>query len=172
MPSNCAPTNNGNYAVRHNPPPYFTTLAGCSTLDVPYTQLATDLTNGTLPAFSFVTPNLIDDMHNGTIADGDDWLSANLPTILNSSEYKSGTTAVFVTWDEGEGGVSDNCAHNKTDVGCHVPTLVISPSTVARTKSPALFNHYSLLRTAEDLLGLPELRLAAKNTSMVSAFNL
>jgi hypothetical protein len=35
-----------------------------------------------------------------------------------------------------------------------------------------MFNHYSLLRTAEDLLGLPELGLAAQNQSMVSAFNL
>jgi hypothetical protein len=35
-----------------------------------------------------------------------------------------------------------------------------------------LFNHYSLLRTAEDLLGVPELGLAAQNQSMASAFNL
>src|SRR5215469_18792651 len=43
MPSNCDPVNSGEYAVRHNPPPYFTTLQGCSTLDVPYPQLAGDL---------------------------------------------------------------------------------------------------------------------------------
>jgi hypothetical protein len=35
MPANCAPANSGEYAVRHNPPPYYTTLSGCSTLDVP-----------------------------------------------------------------------------------------------------------------------------------------
>ena len=172
MPSNCAPANSGEYAVRHNPPPYFTTLTGCSTFDVPYPQLATDLSSGHLPAFSFVTPNLIDDMHDGTIADGNAWLSSNLPVIFNSSEYKGGTTAVFVTWDEGEGGVSNNCARNTTDIGCHVATLVISPSTLVGTKSHALFNHYSLLRTAEDLLGLPELGLAKTNASMALAFNL
>jgi hypothetical protein len=172
MPSNCAPADSGEYAVRHNPPPYFTTLTGCSTFDVPYPQLATDLSSGKLPAFSFVTPNLIDDMHDGTVADGNAWLSSNLPVIFNSSEYKSGTTAVFVTWDEGEGGVSNNCARNTTDVGCHVATLVISPSTLVGTKSHTLFNHYSLLRTAENLLGLPELGLAKTNASMVSAFNL
>jgi arylsulfatase A-like enzyme len=99
-------------------------------------------------------------------------LSSNLPVIFNSSEYKSGTTAVFVTWDEGEGGVSNNCARNTTDVGCHVATLVISPSTPVGTKSHTLFNHYSLLRTAENLLGLPELGLAKTNASMVSAFHL
>jgi hypothetical protein len=60
-----------NDAVRHNPPPYFTSLSGCPASDVPYTQLATDLANeNALPAFSFVTPNLIDDMHDGTVAQG------------------------------------------------------------------------------------------------------
>ncbi len=172
MPSNCAPSNSGEYAVRHNPPPYYTSLSGCSTLDVPYPQLATDLAGGTLPAFSFVTPNLIDDMHDGTVADGDTWLSNNLPAIFNSPEYQSGSTAVFVTWDEGEGGKSNDCATNTTDIGCQVATLVISPSTVPGTTSSVLFNHYSLLRTTEDLLGLPELGLAASNQSMVSAFNL
>jgi hypothetical protein len=44
-----------------------------------------------------VTPNADDDMHNGTIAQGDNWLSANLPTILESSAYTSGTLAVFIT---------------------------------------------------------------------------
>jgi phospholipase C len=172
MPSNCDMKNAGEYAVRHNPPPYFTKLKGCATNDVPYTQLASDLSSGRLPAFSFVTPNLIDDMHDGTVADGDTWLKDNLPTILNSSAYTSGTTAVFITWDEGEGGTSSKCATNTTDVGCHVATLVISPSTQPGTTSGTLFNHYSLLGTAEQLLGLPFLGKAATSTTMTSAFNL
>lgn len=173
MPSNCDKSNSGEYAVRHNPPPYFTTLSGCSTFDVPYTTLAADLSGGTLPAFSFVTPNLIDDMHDGTVAQGDSWLSSNLPTILNSSEYTSGGTAVFITWDEGSGGsTGESCASNTTDQSCHVATIVISPSTPAGTKSGTLFNHYSLLATAEQLLGLPFLGQAASAPTMTSAFNL
>lgn len=172
MPSNCFKTDSGEYAVRHNPPPYFTTLKGCSTNDVPYTQLATDLASNTLPAFSFITPNLIDDMHDGTVAQGDTWLSTNLPKIFSSTAYKSGSTAVFVTWDEGEGGTSNKCATNTTGVGCHVATLVITPSTKAGTKSSVLFNHYSLLGTAEQLLGLPKLDKAATATTLTSAFNL
>ena len=172
MPSSCQKTNSGEYAVRHNPPPYFTKLRGCATFDVPYTRLASDLSAGKLPAFSFVTPNLIDDMHDGTVADGDNWLAANLPTILTSREYTSGSTAVFITWDEGEGGTATTCATNKTDVGCHVATIVISPSTKAGTRSATLFNHYSLLGTAEQLLGLPALGRAAAFPTMTSAFNL
>ena len=173
MPSNCDKSNSGEYAVRHNPPPYYTALSGCSTKDVPYPQLATDLANNTLPAFSFVTPNLIDDMHDGTIAQGDSWLSTNLPKILSSSAYTGGKTAVFITWDEGTGGSSgENCATNTSDASCQVATLVISPSTVAGSKSATLFNHYSLLGTAEQLLGLPKLGQAASAATLTSAFNL
>jgi phosphatidylinositol-3-phosphatase len=173
MPKNCYPTNSGYYYVRHNPPPYYTSLSNCSTNDVPYTQLANDLSSGKLPAFSFVTPNAVDDMHNGTVAQGDTWLSKNVPTILNSSAYKTGTLAVFITWDEGSGGTAGaNCATNTTDKSCHVATLVISPSTKVGTKSSLLFNHYSLLLTTETLLKLSPLGLAAKATSMATPFNL
>jgi hypothetical protein len=173
MPSNCAGSNSGEYAVRHNPPPYFTSLSGCGTFDVPYTQLATDLAGNALPAFSFVTPNLIDDMHDGTIAQGDSWLSSNLPAILNSQAYTSGSTAVFITFDEGSGGsTGENCVTSTTDESCHVTTIVVSPSTPAGATSAANFSHYSLLRTSEELLGLPLLGQAASATSMASAFNL
>jgi phosphatidylinositol-3-phosphatase len=172
MPKNCDRKNSGEYAVRHNPPPYYTTLSECATKDVPYTQLAGDLANGTLPAFSFVTPNVIDDMHDGTVAQGDAWLQSNLPTILNSSEYQSGTVALIVTWDEGEGGTSNDCATNTTDVGCHAATIVASPSTPAGTQSSTLFNHYSLLGSTEQLLGVPPLDEATTANSMLAAFNL
>jgi acid phosphatase len=172
MPSNCARKNSGEYAVRHNPPPYYTKLKECEAKDVPYTRLATDLAGGTLPAFSFVTPNVIDDMHDGTIADGDEWLKSNLPAILGSSEYQSGTVAVFITWDEGEGGSSNECATNTTDVGCHVATLVVSPTTAPGTQSATLFNHYSLLGSTEELLGASLLEEAVGANSMLGAFNL
>jgi phospholipase C len=172
MPSNCDRTNSGLYLVHHNPAPYFTRLRGCAAFDVPFSQFAGDLAGNRLPAFSFVTPNKIDDMHAGSIPAGDNWLARNLPTVFSSPEYASGSTAVFITWDEGTGGHARKCATNTTDVGCHVATLVISPSTVPGTRSAALFNHYSLLHTAEQLLGLPPLGLAARFPSMTQAFNL
>jgi hypothetical protein len=172
MPKNCDRKNSGEYAVRHNPPPYYTTLKECEANDVPYTQLAGDLAGGTLPAFSFITPNLISDMHDGTVAQGNEWLAANVPTILGSSEYQSGSTVLVITWDEGEGGSTNECATNTTDIGCHVATIVLSPSTVPGTQSSTLFNHYSLLGSTEQLLGVPPLGEAARANSMVGAFNL
>jgi hypothetical protein len=172
MPKNCYRRNKRKYAVRHNPPPYFTTLSECSAKDVPYTQLAGDLAGHALPAFAFITPNLIDDMHDGTVAQGDAWLQANLPAILSSSEYQSGSVVVLITWDEGEGGSSNECATNTTDGGCHVATIVVSPSTAPGTQSATLFNHYSLLGGTEQLLGAPSLGEAATANSMLAAFNL
>ena len=152
MPTRCDKTNSGEYAVRHNPALYYTTLSGCGKKDVPYSRLATALANNTLPAFGFITPNLINDTHDGTVAQGDAWLSKNLPPILNSKAYRNGTLAVFLTYDEGEGGSSSDCATNTTDVGCRVATIVMSKSTRKGTRSAKLFNHYSLLRTTEAIL--------------------
>ncbi len=183
MPSDCLRHDLGDYAVRHNPPPYYRSLSFCKprrtvrhgpkvSFDVPYGQLASDLASNALPAFSFITPNITDDMHNGSIQQGDTWLSQNLPGIFNSAEYRSGGVVVFVTWDEGEGGSSNNCATNTSDIGCSVATIVASPSTPAGTQSGTLFNHYSLLRTTEALLGLRALGQAAGANSMASAFDL
>jgi phosphatidylinositol-3-phosphatase len=174
MPSNCDKSNSGEYAVRHNPAVYYTSLSGCTSKDVPYSHLATDLANSALPVFSFITPNLIDDMHDGTIAQGDAWLASHLPAILRSKQYEAGTTAVFITWDEGSGGypIEDCDDATVTDTSCKVPTIVISPTTPAGTKSGTFFDHYSLLGTTEQLLGLPRLASASSAKTMTAAFHL
>jgi phospholipase C len=174
MPANCDRSNSGQYAVRHNPAPYYTSLSGCASHDVPYTQLAADLAGNALPAFSFITPNLIDDMHDGTIAQGDAWLARNLPAILDSAQYRAGTTAVFITWDEGSGGypIQDCDDTTSTDASCRVPTIVISPATPPGTTSGTFFSHYSLLGTTEELLGLPKLGQASSAPAMTAAFHL
>ena len=173
MPTVCARSNSGEYAVRHNPPPYFQALNGsCPANDVPFTQFANDLAAGSLAAFSFLTPNLIDDTHDGSVADGDQFLRTTVGRIASSALYRSGSLALFITWDEGEGGSASSCATNATDVGCHVAAIVVSPTTSPGTRSATLFNHYSLLRTAEDLLGLPPIGSASTATPMESTFTL
>ncbi len=172
MPSNCARSNSGEYAVRHNPPPYYEKLSGCASHDVPYAQLVTDLAANAMPAFSFITPNLIHDMHDGTIAQGDAWLASHLPAILTSAAYRAGNTAIFITWDEGSGGhPAENCAET-SDASCHIATIVVSPSTRAGSISGILFNHYSLLGTTEQLLGLARLGQASSYPTMTAAFHL
>jgi hypothetical protein len=156
MPTNCDQSDAGEYAVRHNPAAYYTNLSDCSTLDVPL-GATPDLS----AKFTFVTPNLIDDMHDGTIQQGDTWLSGFVPKVLSSAEYQAGRTILYITWDEDDG-----------TQGNQVATLVIAPSVKPSTQSATPFNHYSLLRTTEEQLGLGLLANAATAASMRSAFGI
>jgi phosphatidylinositol-3-phosphatase len=152
MPSNCAQADSGEYAVRHNPEAYYTNLGSdCGNYDVP-AGASPDLS----ARFTFVTPNVIDDMHSGTIADGDSFLKSFVPELMATPQYQSGSTAIFITWDEG---TSAN----------HVPCLVISPYTHG-VQDGTPYSHYSLLHTTEQLLGLPLLGNAASAPSMVGRF--
>jgi phosphatidylinositol-3-phosphatase len=172
MPSPCDRANAGAYAVRHNPPPYYTSLSDCPGRDLPLTALGPDLADRSPPAFSFITPNLCHDTHDCSVTEGDQWLADEVPQIVGSHAYRAGHTVLFITYDEGEGGSSDDCATNESDVGCHVATVIVSPSTAAGRRSGELFNHYSLLRTSEELLGLPRLGQSAGAASMSKAFGL
>jgi phosphatidylinositol-3-phosphatase len=54
-----------------------------------------------------------------------------------------------------------------------VPIIVVAPSTPAGRRSNALFNHYSLLRTTEEMLGITDYLGGARNAhSMRVPFNL
>jgi hypothetical protein len=179
MPSNCDLTDSGNYEVHHNPAPYYAdSTAQCAQWNVPMGtlfsgELHDDLWDNTLPAFSFLIP---EDGHNidamtGTAA-GDTWFGEWMAEILLSPSYLSGKTAIFITSDEGDNGLATNedCAVTLS-AGCHIPTLVITPSVRPGTQSQTIVNHYSLLRTTEEMLGLPLLGLAATAPSMRADFN-
>ncbi|SRR5581483_5276319 len=156
MPTNCNLGAVDLYAVKHNPAAYYTGAAdraACLKNDVPFTDT---MPSAALPTFSFVTPNLCHDTHDCSVAIGDAWLKKFLPPLLASADYRSGTTAIFVVWDE----------------PTPTPNIVISPTTPAGTVVTQPFDHYSLLRTTEELLGLPFLGKAATATSMRAPFHL
>ena len=137
MPSSCALDDASSYAVRHNPAVYYTNIRGrCGHQDVRLTG------RPNLSArFTFITPNLCHDMHDCSTRAGDSWLAVFVPKILRSRVYRKTPTVVFITWDEGSG---DN----------HIATLVLSRYTRRGTVSRKAFDHYSLLRTTEELLGI------------------
>jgi acid phosphatase len=164
MPSNCAAANSGNYAVRHNPPPYYTDLTDCASFDIPAGtttsgNLHNDVVNGTLPTFSSVTPDVCSDGHDCSTATADSWLAGWIPVITAGPDYQQGRLAVIIMWDEG----------NKSD---HVPNFILSAHTTPGETVGTAFNHYSLLRTCEEITGVPLLANAASATSMRSAFQL
>lgn len=144
MPHACTLTNSGKYAVRHVPATYYTNLRSlCKTHVLPYSKLP-NLSS----AFTMITPNLTHDMHSGSslqqeIKNGDTYLAGFLPKLFASSAYKSGRTAVIITWDEGRG--TNNV----------VPGIVISPSVGPSDLGAT--SDVGLLHFTEGLLHLPQL---------------
>jgi phosphatidylinositol-3-phosphatase len=154
MPSTCAKGDSGEYAVRHNPETYYTNLGQeCSRYDVPF-GAKPDLS----ARFTFMTPNLINDMHDGSISDGDRFLQSYVPALMATAQYRSRNTVIFITWDENDGAS-----------GNRVPCIVISPFTHG-VRDGTGYTHYSLLRTTEALLGLPLLSNARSANSMLGKF--
>jgi phosphatidylinositol-3-phosphatase len=177
MPTPCdrIATSDGLYVPKHNPPLYYRDVpsAACNTDDLPYTALATDLKNHTLPAFSFIAPNMNDNMHNTGNLAGQSWLQAQLPALLNSTEFTSGSMVIFLMWDEGSptGEIWGTDCTTSTSDSCHVPLLVLSHWTHGVNYGVKL-THYSVLKATEDLLGVPELGQAKTAASLTAAFGL
>jgi hypothetical protein len=83
--------------------------------------------------------------------------------VFATRQYRGGTTAVFVTWDESSHG---------DPASQRIPTLVIAPSVRPGSAPSKRFDHYALLRTTEELLGLHSfLEAAASAPSMRTAFH-
>jgi acid phosphatase len=141
MPSACyAGVSSGDYRLRHNPATPFANVFSkakkCNKV-VPYTSFNVDA----LPSISFVTPNICNDMHDCSIATGDNWLAANVPAMLNAG------ATVVITFDEGSSG---------TGGGGNVYAAVDGPG-IGSSVNTATYSHYSLLAGLEARFGLAKL---------------
>jgi phospholipase C len=184
MQQRCQRSSGFPYKPQHNPGVAYTALASdCKRWDVNMNGLSHDIAAGGLPSYAFIAPDQCKDMEIGcggtnAITVGDNWLRTWIPRLLNTRGYRTGHTAIFITWDEGthgHGTTGENClaAANLSDVSCHVATLVLSPYVSRGKRTSLLFSHYSLLQTTERMLGLrPFIGHAADATTrgMRSAF--
>lgn len=152
----------GNTDSNHNPVEYYTDLGSGFEQTLPSTFSSTTFS----PKFAFITPNRTDDGHDSGPGTGDSWLSGEVPKIMATPQYQSGSMAIFVTFDESN--VNDTQGATSPPSN-HVYTAVISPYTHG-VKDATPYTHYSLLRTTEELLGLPLLGNAASANSMVGKF--
>ncbi|HVU51538.1 MAG TPA: alkaline phosphatase family protein [Polyangia bacterium] len=172
MGAPCGLTSHGEYRPKHNPFVYFADINGwngktfapsarCTEHVVDYSQLDADLAAGTVPDYAFITPNMQNDMHDGTVQQGDAWLAREVPKILASDAYKKGG-ALFVLWDEG------------SSQGDRPPFFVVSPHAKAGFVSETPYDTSSYLMTVESMLGLETLPCAsdpAKVTPMDDLFD-
>jgi acid phosphatase len=140
----------GNYVRRHNGPVNWqndvnpTPSQLPSSLNQPFSAFPTTPAGfAALPSVSIVVPNLQNDMHDGTIAQADLWLSNNIDPYRAWADTHN--SLLIVTWDE-----DDHTQNNQ------IPTIFVGP--MVRSGAPAVaagdnWNLHSLLRTVGDFYG-------------------
>lgn len=143
----------GGYVRKHNPAVSYTRISGNAKECANITDLASF--DPSAANLEFITPNLINDMHSGSIADGDSFLQAFVPKITASPAFAN--SVVFVTFDEGSSSLNG---------GGHIVTIVISPNMKPGYQSSDTYSHYSILRTIEQAWGLPYLGGASSAVPM------
>jgi hypothetical protein len=142
----------GAYARKHAPWINFTNVSAAA--NQPFTSFPTDFT--TLPTIAFVIPNLNNDMHDGTIAQGDTFLQQNLNSYIQFAQTHN--SLLIVTWDE-----DDNSASNQ------IPTIFVGPM-VKQAQFSETINHFNVLRTLEDMYGLTHVGSAATATPITDVW--
>lgn len=135
--------NSGNYARRHNPWVNYANVP--ATVNLTFTAFPAD--SAELPAVAYVVPDLCHDMHDCSVATGDAWLESRLDGYV---QWAGSHNSLFIlTFDEDNGTATNQIA-----------TIFVGPM-VQSGDYPTRIDHYSLLRTLEDMYGVPPTGKAA-----------
>ena len=104
-----------------------------------------------MPRYVFITPNLDNDMHDGSIALGRRVAgAARCPRCSRADAYKNGGV-IFLMWDEGGGSPAAD----------DPPFIAISPNAKPGLRSQVDYDTSSYLKTVQNVLGIAELPCAA-----------
>ena len=137
------------YARRHNPLSYFSDVINSSTQVnnlVPFSQFPTDVANNSLPRYSFVVPNLLDDAHDGTLGQADQWLQTNIGPLLSNPTFLQNGLLVIVF---------DESFDTDTQFGGgQVAMVVVGPKVKPGYRSTTFYQHESTLRMMTQGIGL------------------
>jgi hypothetical protein len=181
-------SSSGAYATFRNPFVYFASITGspqCAADDIGLDKLAGDLASAkSTPSLSYIVP---DRCHDGNptpcnagapagLAPANAFLKQVVPEITGSKAYReNGLLVITVDQAPSSGAFADSSsccgqplfpnAPAKTLTGAAsgggaVGALLLSPYVKAGTTSQEPYNHFSLLRTIEDLFRLPHLGYA------------
>jgi hypothetical protein len=173
------------YAARHDPFVYFhsviddTTL--CDSHVVNLNLLPADLKSASdTPNYVFITPDLCADGHDATCSDAsrpggfagiEQFLQQWVPAITGSPAFKQQNGLLLVTFDESTDSDTSSCCGEIAGPGSAEPGLegpgggdvgavALSPCIKPGTVSTTPYNHYSMLRSVEDIFGLSHLGYA------------
>jgi phosphatidylinositol-3-phosphatase len=174
------------YAARHNPFVYFHSIINspkCEKRNVGLKKLPKDLAKiRTTANLTYITPNLCNDAHDSPCVDGrkgglgtaNKWLKRWVPKILASPAYQKNGLLV-VTFDEADTAAADGadaCCGEGPGPNSPLPgitglgggrtgSVLVSPFIKRGSFNNTAYNHYSLLRTIENLFALKPLGYAA-----------
>jgi hypothetical protein len=170
----CAPSGSDClYASKHNGFLNFrhvqTNLAELQKL-VPDTQLGQDLQSGRLPTFALIVPDLCHDMHGANcsslspgaggrcddsclVAQADTYAGMLVDEITGAPFWQQGNNAIVIVWDEDDSGGNAGCC-GASPGGGHVPLIVITSHAARALQDGTPANHFSLLQTVQQALGL------------------
>jgi hypothetical protein len=172
------------YATRHNPFVYFHSIIDnsslCEASVVNLSLLPNDLARAAnTPNYVFITPNLCDDGHDspcangrpGGLAQADKFLQTWVPKITSSPAFLNQGGLLMVTFDEAASSDSSSCCGEIAGPGSLLPGLtgpgggdvgavLLSPCIAPGTVSMTPYNHYTMLRSVEDIFGLAHIGYA------------
>jgi len=142
----------GRYARKHNGWVDFDNVPASS--NQPLTSFPSDLS--TLPSFSYVVPNLCNDMHDCSVSTGDNWMRDHIDGYARWAQ--SHNSLLIVTLDEDEG-----------TEGNRIFTVFVGEHVRVGASSEQI-DHYSVLRTIEEAFGLPALGTAAQRAPITDVW--
>jgi hypothetical protein len=173
------------YATRHNPFVYFHSIIDntslCDSHVVNLSLLPQDLANAaSTPNYVFITPDLCADGHDATCKDPkrpggyagiDQFLQQWVPKITTSPAFRQQNGLLAILFDESATSDTSSCCGeiagpNSPEPGITGPgggntgAVLISPCIKPGTVTAQPYNHYTLLRSVEDLFGLAHLGYA------------
>jgi hypothetical protein len=173
------------YATRHNPFVYFHSIIDdtslCDSHVVNLNLLPQDLARASsTPNYVFITPDLCGDGHDATCADPkrpggfagiDQFLQQWVPKITSSAAFKHENGLLAIIFDEAATSDTSSCCGeiagpNSPQPGLNGPgggdtgAVLLSPCIKPGTVTQEPYNHYTLLRSFEDVFGLAHLGYA------------
>ncbi len=144
--------NAGEYARKHSPWTDFSNVPAKD--NQPFSKFPGEFAD--LPTISWVIPNLEDDMHDGTVQQGDSWLQAHLQEYVTWA--KKNNSLLIITWDE-----DDDTTVNK------IATIFVGPM-VKPGKYSTKITHYNVLRTLEEMYELPYVGKSSSVTTITGVW--
>ncbi|CCF51573.1 hypothetical protein NDA11_001490 [Ustilago hordei] len=154
------------YVRKHNPCAIMDYVSGNKSRALynrNFNDLAADIGNNTIPQWSFITANMIDDGHDTTAAFFSNWTSYFLTPLLKEPKFNTNRTLILLTFDENDSYSAAN----------RIFTIALGgavPENLKNTTDHTYQTHYSVLSSVQANWNLKSLGRGDVNKTMANVF--